>query len=131
MTFLSRRRNQNISENDVLNFGLDSLLKITLESDRSIQEKLSTKYPLLKNTEVSEYESKCKEAKSFGHDLVYMTMVTRLKAHDPMTKTELSELYTAKMRDKFPWINKSNLKSIYNLASYGLNHDGWWEFKQR
>ena len=123
-------KQQVLSIDNVLNTGLQLLLNKPFDINIDIKEKLLEKYPSLTNEQVVDYEKTCKNAYKVGHDFIYDTMVKRLKAFDPMTKQELNDLYLQKMTSNFDWVNKKNFKSIYNLSSYSLGHDGWLEFKK-
>ena len=115
---------------NVLNTGLRILLNAPFNSNTEIKEKLLIKFPSLTQEQIVENEIVCREAYKFGHDIIYDIMVKRLKALDPMTEQELKNFYRQEMTNRFPWTIKRNLKSIYNLASYSLGHDGWFEFKK-
>ena len=122
-------KHQNTSKESILNSGLRLLLNAPFNLNEDITERLLKKYPQLAGNQILEYEQLCRQAKKFGHDIIYDSMVKRIKAFDPMTKQELHEFYIQEMQKHFSWVNKRNLKSIYNLASYSLRHDGWYKFK--
>ena len=121
---------RNSLTDNALNTGLRILLNAPFNSNIEIKEKLLIKFPGLTQEQIIKDEIVCRKAYKFGHDIIYDTMVKRLKALDPMTEQELKNLYRQEMTNHFPWANKRNLKSIYNLATYSLVHDGWFEFKK-
>jgi hypothetical protein len=130
MNFLGLFTPSKISSNeDILNSCLRLLLNTYFGPNKDFQGRLLKKYPYLTESQIQDYEQLCRQVEKFGLDIIYDTMVKRLKAFDPMTKQELKEFYKQQMKTHFSWVSDKNLKSIYNLASHILVHDGWYTFK--
>jgi hypothetical protein len=123
--FLNFFRKTIPKEDDILNAALKLKLDQRFGSQQSIREKLLSKFPFLTEDELIKCGQQCGTAATYGHELLYGTMVRRCKMCDPMTGKELMELYKNEMAKKFPWVNKPNLHTIYAQACYGLWHDGW------
>lgn len=131
MSFFNLFSKTNIPLTDsILNTGLTFLLRSPFDLNIDLKGKLLIKFPCLTQEQVVEYDSICRNAYKFGHYIIYESMIKRLKSLGPMTEQELKSIYRQEMHKRFPWANKRNLKSIYNLASYSLEHDGLVEFKK-
>jgi len=113
------------TEADILNAGLKLTIRLGVNNEDLIKSILINKFPFLTDDELMGFEKEYKGANDFGHNFPYMTMVKRCKDFDAMSGSELLEVYESAMAKKYPWVSKSNLRSIYAKVCYGLFHDGW------
>lgn len=116
------------TESDILNACLRLSMSPYINDSMEIKNQLLEMYPFVSLEALVSYEHECKSVRSHGSDLIYYTVVKMAKNYDPIRKNEFKDLrerYKKEMAKKYPWVNKSNLRTIYNSAFYGLWRDGW------
>lgn len=99
------------SREEILNAGLNLAMEFGENWLQPIQERLSKKYPHLSAEDLVEYNTLCKSAMNFGHEIVYELA----EQHGKETKYEKFEpIYI----QKYSWVSRKNLSRLFSQGMY-------------
>lgn len=114
-----RRRKKSYNENQILNDGLGYAMEFGSNWLQPIQSRLVKLYPELSETEIENYNSKCKTAMTTGHNQVYALA-------EQSGKDASFDIFAANYTKSYPWVNDKNLKHIFSQGMYYAWKDIGW-----
>jgi hypothetical protein len=113
-----------MSEEKILNQGLEFALEFGSNWLEPIQSRLSNKYPELSTDELNKYNSICRAAMKDGHDFIYKQLTIAAKEKRKIKEMDLADELKLLLHKKYPWIDSQNLKTIFSQGFYYAWKDG-------
>jgi hypothetical protein len=113
-----------MTEEKILNRGLEFALEFGSNWLQPIQSRLSKKFPDLQTDELNKYDTICRTAMKDGHDYIYKTLVTAAKEKRKIKEKDVSEELKLFLHKEYPWIDSGNLKRILTQGFYYAGKDG-------
>ncbi len=89
-----------------------------------IQGRLSKKFQALTSKQLDHYDEICREAMNYGNSFIHDKYSVAYDHGIKISTRKLKEDFTACMKDKYPWINNSNLHALFSQGRYYAGHDG-------
>ena len=125
MTFLSRFFKKNIpSEEEILNLGLNYAMEFGSNWLQPIQTRLSKKIPGLTKPEFDRFDQVCRTAMNAGHNFIYEKLSNLYNNQQTIASTQLAMDFKVFMKEKFVWIDDSNLHRLLSQCMYYAWKDG-------
>jgi len=118
--------NQEISENEILNKGLEFAMEFGSNWLQSIHTRLSKKYKQLSKEKLDYYNDFCRMTMDEGHRFINESLCKLHDDNKSITQQKLKEDFNSFMLGKYNWINNQNLKHLFSQSLYytwkeGLN----------
>jgi hypothetical protein len=113
-----------MTEEKILNQGLEFALEFGANWLQPIQSRLSSKFPELQTDELNKYDSICRKAMKDGHDFIYKKLETAGREKIRMKEEDMTGELKLFLHKKYPWIDSENLKRILSQGYYYAWKDG-------
>lgn len=113
-----------MTEDYILNRGLEFALEFGPNWLQPIQSRLSEKFSNLQPDELNIYDSICRTAMKDGHDFIYTKLKTAADEKRILKEKDVSDELKLFLHNKYPWINSRNLKEIISQGFYYAWKDG-------
>jgi hypothetical protein len=113
-----------MTEEKILNRGLEFALEFGSNWLQPIQSRLSMKFPDLQTDELNKYDTICRTAMKDGHEYVYKTLATAANNKIKIKEKDVSEGLKLFLLKEYPWIDLRNLKRILTQGFYYAGKDG-------
>jgi hypothetical protein len=113
-----------MTEEKILNGGLEFALEFGPNWLQPIQSRLSKKFPDLQTDELDKYGTICRTAMKDGHDFIYKTLETAADEKRKIKEKDVSDKLKLFLHAKYPWIDSENLKRILSQGYYYAWKDG-------
>ena len=113
-----------MSDEKILNKGLEFALEFGVNWLQPIQERLSKQFPYLKTTDLNNYDKICRAAMKAGHAYIYKMLGSAAEKKKKIKQSDLAIDLKSFLHNTYPWIDDSNLKSIYSQGCYYAYKDG-------
>ena len=125
MNFLFRfLKKKNLSEDKILNLGLNYAMEFGTNWLQPIQARLSKKLPYLTNQELDRFDELSRGAMNIGHNFVYERLARLSNDNQTIASNQLTREFESFMKEKFPWVSNSNLKRLLGQSIYYAWKDG-------
>ena len=112
---------RNDSKEKILNFALKTYRNYFPNSDITFL-RLKKIYPAIPPETLEEYLNESKIANRHGVELIENagSLMTGMERNKLGRNKKFKQEFDVEMRQIFPWVNNSNLSSIFNWTCYGL-----------
>jgi hypothetical protein len=114
-----RRREKPYDESQILNDGIDYAMEFGSNWLQPIQSRLLKLYPELSESELDNFNTKCKTAMTAGHYQVYVLA-------EELGKEVSFDLFLTNYSKSYPWVNEKNLKHLFSQGMYYAWKDIGW-----
>jgi hypothetical protein len=121
MTVLEK---QIMNEEKILNKGLQFALEFGTNWLQPIQSRLSNTFPHLETNDLNNYDRICRTAMKTGHNYIYKKLESAAFENRKLNEKDLARDLKSFLHKDYPWIDDSNLKTIFSQGCYYAWKDG-------
>ena len=112
-------------EDRIRNSGLKLALRWGDEWMQPIQERLKQKFPNLTSSELDEHDLLCTQARNHGQNYIFDTLRKATDDGIQLSEKAFKKQFKDFVKNTYPWVNNSNLNSIFSQGMYYAWKDGF------
>jgi hypothetical protein len=113
---------KNDSSEEILNFAFKTFRDNYFDANTAFR-RLKRRYPSIPVQTIETYVQECEKANTYGVEWIQSAATKETKPKKLGNNNKLRQQFNEIMIEKFPWVDKSNLSSLYSWTCHGLLFD--------